>query len=107
MPKKREKELFNCLYFVWLLGKRNGVFVADGRSNPLNAGRHSLGTKDRAEALERLKQLDRVRAVELGLADRGILNVSDSDVLDLEKGRDLYMKFVGRSAITGGAGKRQ
>jgi integrase len=105
VPRKREKEQISCQYLVWLLGKRNGVFFADGRSNRLDAGRHSLGTRDRNKALESLKQLDRVRAVELGLADRNILNTSGSDAFDLEKGRELYMQFVGRSAITGGAGK--
>ncbi len=105
MPKRREKERLVCTYFTWLLGERNGVFVADGRSNRVDAGRHSLGTRDRSKALDNLKELDRLRAVELGLADRSVLNASGSEALDLEKGRDLYMQFVGRSAITGGAGK--
>jgi integrase len=105
VPKKREKEKIICPYFTWLLGDRNGVYTVDGRSNPIDAGRHSLGTRERNQALENLKELDRVRAVELGLADRGILNASGSDALALEKGRDLYMQFVGRPAIAGGAGK--
>jgi integrase len=105
VPKKREKEKLILPHFVWLIGHRDGVFTADGRSNRVDAGRHSLGTRDRNQALENLKQLDRVRAVELGLADRGILNHSGSQALDLGQGRDLYMQFVGRPAITGGAGK--
>jgi len=81
VPKKRDKEKIICPYFTWLLGDRNGVYTVDGRSNPIDAGRHSLGTRDRNHALENLKELDRVRAVELGLADRGILNASGSDAL--------------------------
>jgi integrase len=105
VPKKREKEKIICPYFTWLLGDRNGVYTVDGRSNPIDAGRHSLGTRERSKALNNLKELDRLRAVELGLADRMILNASGPEALNLEKGRDLYMRFVGRSAITGGAGK--
>jgi len=90
---------------MWLLGRRNGVYVADGRTNRIDAGRHSLGTRDRNTALENLKQLDRIRAVELGITDGEILNATSSEALSLEQGRKPYMQFVGRSAITGGAGK--
>ena len=106
MPKKRTKEHIVCQYFTWLLGQRNGVFFADGRSNRVDAGRHSLGTRDQSHALENLKQLDRVRAVELGLADPAILNAANPQALDLVKGELLYMDFVSRPLITGGAGKR-
>ena len=105
MPKKREKEKIICPYFTWLLGDRNGVYTVDGRSNPIDAGRHSLGTRERNQALENLKELDRVRAVELGLADPGILRTSDPQALDLKKGEELYLAFVARPLITGGAGK--
>ncbi len=106
MPKKRNKERIVCQYFTWLLGERNGVFFADGRSNRVNAGRHSLGTRDQGQALENLKQLDRVRAVELGLADPAILNAADPESLDLGKGEDLYMASVARPLIAGGTEKK-
>lgn len=106
MPKKRSKEQIVCPYLIWLLGQRNGVFFADGRSNRIDAGRHSLGTRDRSQALENLKQLDRVRAVELGFARPEILSAADPEALDLSKGQALYMAFVSRPLITGGAGKR-
>jgi integrase len=106
VPKKRNKEQIVCPYFTWLLGQRNGVFFADGRSNRVDAGRHSLGTRDRSQSLENLKQLDRVRAVELGLADASILKASDADVLGLIEGETLYMNHVGRPLIVGGAGKK-
>ena len=54
LPKKRQKEEIPCRYFRWLLGRRNAVYSADGRSNAVNLGRHSLGTRDRIEALRQL-----------------------------------------------------
>jgi len=109
VPKKREKERIVSQHFIWLVGQRNGVFFADGHSNRVNAGRHSLGTRDRDQAIENLKQLDRVRAVGLGLADPAILAASEPQALDLKKGESsgesLYMDFVARPLIAGGAGK--
>ena len=48
--------------------QRDGVYYADGRSGKHKLGKHSLGTRDREEAIERLKVIDRKKAVELGLA---------------------------------------
>jgi integrase len=106
MPKKRNKEQIVCPYFAWLLGQRNGVFFADGRSNRVNAGRHSLGTRDRSQAMENLRQLDRVRALELGLAHSSILNAGEPALLDLNEGESLYRNHVARPLIVGGAGKK-
>jgi integrase len=106
MPKKRDKEQVVCPHLTWLLGQRNDVFFADGRSNRVNAGRHSLGMRDRTQAIENLKQLDRVRAVELGLADASILKALEPEVLDLKEGETLYMNHVGRPLIVGGAVKK-
>jgi hypothetical protein len=106
MPKKRDKEQVVCPHLTWLLGQRNDVFFADGRSNRVNAGRHSLGMRDRTQAIENLKQLDRVRAVEFGLADASILKALEPEVLDLKEGETLYMNHVGRPLIVGGAGKK-
>jgi integrase len=106
VPKKREKERIVCEYLTWLVGQRNGVFFADGRSSRVDAGRHSLGTRDQNQAIENLKQLDRVRAVQLGFANPAILNAADPQALDLNKGEVLYMDFVGRPLIAGGAGPK-
>ena len=57
MPKKPKKEKIAQRYFTWLLGLRDGVYYADGRTNAPPAGRHSLGTKDYEQAREALKQL--------------------------------------------------
>jgi integrase len=102
MPKKRTKELITGKHFQWRLGQRDGVYYADGRSNRPNAGRHSLGTRDRAKALEELKRLDVVKAVAFGLADRRSLDQPAADVLSLEEGRRRYEAHVARPPVTGG-----
>lgn len=88
MPKPRIRELVRCRHFAWRLGKRDGVWQADGRSNKQNAGRHSIGTHDRKEALELLHRLDAVVAADLGLAPR--LPEAVTRRLSLEEGRQLY-----------------
>ena len=68
MAKPRKYERFTCKYFSWTLQTRNGIYWADGRSNLRNAGRHSLGTKNRDEAMEMLQRLDLTIAIENGMA---------------------------------------
>src|SRR5262245_6344383 len=103
MPAKRKKEKIVGAYLCWLVGRRDGAFYADRRPNKLNAGRHSLGTRDRREAVEVLKHLDLVRAVELGLAPPNVLAAESSHTLSLADGRRLYEEHVQRPRITGGA----
>lgn len=69
MPRKPENSPLVCEHFTWRLMVRSGVYYADGRGGKNDLGKHSLGTRDREEALDRLRQLDRQKAVELGLAD--------------------------------------
>src|SRR2546423_962855 len=103
MPRKRKKEQVSGQFFAWLLGTRgNGVYYADGRSNTPDVGRHSLGTRDRQEALEQLRRLDLVKAVELGLADSSLLRQDENALLNLEEGRRRYMAFVARPVVQGG-----
>jgi integrase len=104
MPTKRKKERIVGRFFVWLLGQRNGVYVADGRSNRQPLGRHSLGTRDYQQALTELQRLDLVQAVTHGLADKHLLDGNRTAVLlSLEDGRRLYDAHVGRPRVTGGA----
>lgn len=103
MPAKRKKEQILGTYFVWLLGQRNGVYFADGRTNEPALGRHSLGTRDRAEAIDALQRLDLVMAVNSGRADRSLLDGQKPQSLGLKEGRKLYEAEVGRPAVTGGA----
>jgi site-specific recombinase XerD len=103
MPAKRKKERVICQFFSWLIGERGGIYVADGRSNAVNVGRHSLATRDRDEALQRLNRLDAVKAVEHDLAPRTILEKSETATLSLEDGTDLYLRHAARAPILGGA----
>lgn len=103
MPAKRKKERIVGAHFVWLLGQRDGVYYADGRSNRPPAGRHSLGTRDYAEALEALKQLDLVQAVTLGRADRSLLAAAPPNQISLAEGRRLYLQHVTRPRVVRGA----
>src|SRR5262245_49834842 len=103
MPKARKKERIVAPFFIWLLGQRNGMFVADGRSNKTDAGRHSLGTRDRQEAIQLLTRLDAVKAVEFGLAERAILETHDNHRLSMAEGQCLYLLYVARPTVLGGA----
>jgi hypothetical protein len=44
MPRPHCKEKVVCRHFTWLLGRRDEVWQADGRSNRPNVGRHSRGS---------------------------------------------------------------
>jgi integrase len=106
MPRKTKNERVAGQFFRWLLGSRAGVFYADGRSNPRDAGRHSLATRDRTEALRRLARLDATKAVEFGLAPASLLTAEAGDLLPLEEGRHLYLRHVRRPPVLGGAEPR-
>lgn len=103
MPRKRKNEVIEGQYFTWKLWRRDLVYQADGRSNPVDAGRHSLGTKDRTEALGALDKLDLTKAVELGRADKRLLLEANVGTLSLEEGRQLYTASVAAPEVAGGA----
>ncbi len=102
MPKRRKYELIHCVHFKWRVTRREGVWYADGRSNIPNAGRHSLGTRDRNEALDLLPELDRQRAEDLGLVARSDQGPRKVSYLPLEEGRRLYEAHIARPEVTGG-----
>jgi hypothetical protein len=103
MPRKPKKERVSGQFFTWLIGTRsNGVYYADGRGNPQNVGRHSLGTRDRQETLENVRRLDLVKATEFGLADSSILQTEQATPLTLEDGQERYIAFVSRPSVQGG-----
>ena len=104
MPKKTKYEHVIGRYFTWRLYLRaSGVWYADGRGNDPNPERHSLGTKDHGEALEAVRQLDLVKAIELGKADPKELETELDTRLALAKGIRIYKEHVARSPVTGGA----
>lgn len=102
MPRKPKKEQVSGQYFRWLVGTRNGVYYGDGRSNNPPLGRHSLATRDRAEALEHLRRLDLTKAIELGRADPALLQQDQESLLSLEEGQKRYLAFVSRPPVQGG-----
>ncbi len=102
MPRKPKRETIQCRYFKWTMGTRNGVYQADGRSNRLNVGRHSLDTRDRLEARAFLEELDKVKAIEFGLIEEAEPQDSSATPLALKAGVDAYQSHLVRPAIAGG-----
>ncbi|MBD3674539.1 MAG: site-specific integrase [Planctomycetaceae bacterium] len=102
MPKPRKNEEIKCRHFRWLLGQRNGVYFADGRSNEPSLGKLSLGTKNYKIALQDIHELDHKMAVKSGLADPTVHSPEESKLLPLTEGRRLYEKHVARPQIAGG-----
>ncbi len=102
MPKPRKFEQVRCTHFNWRLTNRGGKWYADGRSNTPDAGRHSLATSDKSEALKRLPEWDRVRAEDLGLVPRSAEGNSRGRPLPLAEGRKLYETHIARPRVTGG-----
>jgi integrase len=106
MPAHRKNQLVQLQYFCWRLVRRNGIYYADGRSNPTKLGLHSLSVRDRDEALKLLPQLDAKKAVEYSLAPRSILEGFTGNTLLLEEGESLYLEHAGRPAVLGGVAPR-
>ena len=102
MPKPRKNEQVRCLHFSWNLHQRDGVWYADGRSNSVSAGRHSLGTKDKQEALRLLPHLDTKQAEELGLIQRRKRKDGNVKLLTLTEGRTAYEQHLARPSVAGG-----
>ncbi|MBA3315833.1 MAG: site-specific integrase [Planctomycetota bacterium] len=103
MPKPLKKDKIAGKYFLWRLGRRNGIYSADGRSNKIDVGRHSLGTDDRDQALRVLERVDLNLAVQHGLAEASALRTCEGEPVPLEEGRDLYLAFARRARVTDGA----
>ena len=100
MPRQPKESPIVCDFFVWRLWRRNGVYYADCRGGKFHLGKHSLGTRDREEALERLRQLDQRNAVELGLTEPQAAIVNDA--ITIADGWKLYLDYCGRSQVLGG-----
>ncbi len=105
MPRPRKSELIHCVHFKWRMIQRAGVWWADGRSNVPDAGRHSLGTRDRKEALQVLPELDLRRAEDLGLVPVSERSDAETSPLPLGEGRSLYESHLARPQVTGGTRK--
>ena len=93
MPRKPKTAPIVCDNFTWYLRrKQSGVYFADGRINSkYSLGKPSLGTRDREEALRRLRDLDLHKAIEVGLVQPSEKRETH-DVVDIELGWQMYMK---------------
>lgn len=99
---KRHTEEIHCRYFRWLVYLRDGVLTADGRGNPVNAGRRSLRTRKWDVARKRIHKLDEKMAEKLGLI-RFSRREEDVDFrLNIKKGIEIYLEFIERPRIAGG-----
>ena len=100
MPRKSSNTTVNCIYFEWKLFCRVGVYYADGRGGRYKLGKHSLGTRDREEALERLKALDLHCATKLGLAQTEAVSLEGE--INISDGWQIFIDYCGRSPVLGG-----
>jgi len=103
MPRKATHPPIACEFFVWRLIDRNGVLYGDGCSAKYDLGKHSLGTRNREQAIARLKILDRQKAVELGLTDA--LPATTADSISIADGWKFFLDFSARSDVQGGASR--
>jgi integrase len=102
MPRKATNPPVQCRYFAWKMRQRNGVWFADGRSGAHDVGRHSLNTRDVAEARRLLVDLDVEKAIERGLAPPAARAATGPAPLDLEAGMARYLEHLGRPPQLGG-----
>jgi site-specific recombinase XerD len=104
MARKPSRPPIACEYFLWNLFRRAGVYYADARGGKHNLGKHSLGTRDHHEAIERLKSLDVRKAIELGLAKPEA--AKPSDTVSIADGWQAFLDYCGRSPVLGGVSAR-
>ena len=97
---KKSREPIKCEFFNWRMFERDGVFYADGRSNEPNVGKHSLNTRNREEAMERLKKLDFRMAVKLGRASAS--PIARHSELSISDGWSRFLAHCERPDVLGG-----
>jgi integrase len=100
LSKHAEVGPIRCEYFAWRLFQRDGVFYADGRSNRPSTGKHSLNTRNRQEALSRLRELDLRKAAEIGRV-KATSNPPTAD-LSISEGWSRFFAHCERPDVLGG-----
>ncbi len=104
MARQGNRDVFNAEHFTWRFFVRDGVYYADGRGNQPSVGKHSLHTRDRQEALERLRQLDRMKAVELG---KCLPSTTPSMArVTIAEGWQMYLDHARRPEVNGGTSRK-
>jgi len=102
MPRNPKQAPIVCEHFTWYLRKKpSGVYFADGRINSKqDLGKPSLGTRDREEALRRLRQLDLRMAIDRGIAESE--QTRKNQDVSIDEGWQLYMARCEQPEILGG-----
>ena len=88
------KEEIQCRYSRWVISFRGGVLQADGRSNTVNAGRRSLGTRKWDVARKRIHELDEKMAEKLGLIRFAKRQRDVNFKLPVCDGIEIYREFI-------------
>jgi integrase len=101
MPKNQNQSI-TCRYFAWRLFHRDGVYYADGRGGKYHLGKHSLGTREREQALEKLRQLDEAKAAEIGVA-QAVPTAASSSTTTIAEGWRLFFEHCDGNSVMGGA----
>ena len=99
---RNSKYEVQCRYYRWLIYLRDGVFQADGRSNTLDAGRHSLRTRQLEVAKKRIHKLDDKMAEKLGLIRFARRENDVNFKLTVKDGIEIYLNYIERPKIAGG-----
>jgi integrase len=105
---KRQKAstlTLECRYGKWILSGRggpDGVIQADGRSNRIDFGRHSLGVRDMNEAKRIVHDLDLRMAVKFGLAEPRVLHHRVDTGLTIDRGLTPFKRHMERPKAVGG-----
>ena len=99
---RNSKYEVQCRYYRWLIYSRDGVFQADGRSNTIDAGRHSLRTRQLEVAKKRIHKLDEKMAEKLGLIRFARRENDVNFKLTVKDGIEIYLNYIERPKIAGG-----
>ena len=99
---RNSKYEVQCRYYRWLIYLRDGVFQADGRSNTIDAGRHSLRTRQLEVAKKRIHKLDEKMAEKLGLIRFARRENDVNFKLTVKDGIEIYLNYIERPKIAGG-----
>lgn len=103
MARPAKTSVIQCEHFLWRLFTRDGVWYADGRGVRKVLGKNSLGTRDREEALVYLRQLDRVKAIELGICQPEChIPRTANEQISISTGWDSFMQRAAQSEVAGG-----
>jgi integrase len=102
MPARLKNTLIRCKFFTWKLYTVKGVYRADGRSNRIDLGRHSLGTRNREQAEKDLFLLDLKMAVDNGLAERSQLEDEGPSGLSLDQAFAIHVADRSKARVAGG-----